>query len=474
MSLATSPSQIIPRHLLRTTRVALDRPWIPWCILGLSLRLILMPTTMHNDTVWMPWMAFKMVEGHWNIYQYLNDVYGDQTLHPVVWAPYMPLYYVVTAAWTGLLKVLGVVDVGQWSFSSRGWIIPGFLRSIFWMKLLYLPFDGAIGWSLSRLVPQERRGIVWSLWSLMPVTLVSAYMVGQNDLMPTLFVVLATLVGTQALTARQDVTRYRHQCDLAALVLALGAAFKSYPLLLVLPFALVLGRRSLDVVRFVVVGILPFAAVVTPFLSSRAFRLGALTNPDAMRIASAIPTLGPMGISPFIVGYTAVVGFLVYQRFSSEAIHLELPTLVFLILGLVFATSNWPFYWLVWLAPFFIWSVARASGTWVLVAGYVLVFLIWTWNWGNRASSALFSPIYPAAVMTPAISDLVNHFYPWVQIIVLAQSAFVGLLICNAIVLLRGEVSTGGRPRLMLTSSTFLTLFVAWNVISFLPAIVLH
>lgn len=452
--------------------------WIRWLIIGLVVRLILMPITMHNDTVWMPWMAYKIVEGHWNVYQYLFNTYGDQTLHPVVWAPYMPLYYLVTAAWTGLLKLLGIVDVGQWSFDTHSWYIPHYLISIFMMKALYLPFDCTIGWAVSRMVRPGRRAIVWAMWALSPVTLVSVYMMGQNDLMPTTFVVLATLIGIRADEADSDSTKRRWLVDAAALLLGVGAAFKSYPLFLILPFALVLERRTREIARFTILAILPFIFAIAPFLSSHAFRLGVLLNPEAQRIFATVPGLGPAGISPFVAGYVAFLGFLVHGRGTfagpgwDRGPRVPLPVVAFAVLGLMFATTNWAFYWLVWLTPFFIWSVVQRPSTFVLVVGYMMVFLVWTWNWGNQVSSGLFSPIDAGAVTVPAVRDLVNQAYPWGRLIIMLQSAFLGLLACNAIILLRPVSAAGKAVRPAVVGTVFLGAFLTWIAVSFAPALI--
>ncbi|MBI2939041.1 MAG: hypothetical protein HYY04_01280 [Chloroflexi bacterium] len=465
-----------PRIVAIPKRLALPTPattaWLPWLAAGALIRLLLMPTTMHNDTVWMPWMAHKIVEGHWNVYQHLLDTYGDRVLRPVVWAPYMPLYYLVTAAWTGFLRVLGIVDVGQWTFQPQ-WEIPGFHRSIFLVKALYLPFDLAIGWALGRLVPADRRSLVWALWGLSPVTLVSAYMMGQNDLMATSFVVLATLAGTQAMLAnRGDTTKTHPWSDLAAVLLGLGAAFKSYPLFLVLPFGFLLCPRKRDLARFVALGAAPFVVAIVPFLPSAAFRLGVLLNPEAQRIFAGIPGVGPAGISPFIAGYVALLTVLAYRRSATRPAPIPLPVIAFLVVGLMLGASNWPFYWMVWLTPFVVWSVATSPLTYGNALGYAALFLFWTWGWGTRASSGLFLPVFPGALSVPPVIGLLNTLYPWERLTVVMQSSLVGLLVCQAVGLLREKWENARPPHPVLAVLPFHALLVAWILISFLPAFI--
>lgn len=445
--------------------------WGRWLAIGIILRLILMPFTMHNDTVWMPWMAYRIVEGHWNVYQYLFDVYGDKTLHPVVWAPYFPLYYWVTAAWTDLLKLTGLVDVGRWSFDSQRWYIEKFTRGIFLVKSLYIPFDLAIGWAVAEMVPTRQRAMTWAIWALSPVVLVSVYMMGQNDAMPTACVALAAYCGTRAFgEAMSGEVTERRWCDAAALLLGIGAGFKYYPLLLVVPFALVLGRRAWDIARFIILSLIPVVVVVAPYLSTKPFRDGVLLNPEAQNLFTPVGGIGPLGVSPFLAGYALFVGYLISRRSDRRSSPIRLPVVAFVVLALIFVTANWPFDWFVWLTPFIAWSVAVFPETRAYSAVYAAVFLIWTWNWGATSSTGLFSPILHGLTVTPSLKDWVARFYPYDRVVVVDQSILVGILLWHVFLLLRKREAVDEDARPVDQALVLAALFVGWIVVSFLPS----
>jgi hypothetical protein len=298
-------------------------------------------------------------------------------------------------------------------------------------------------------------------------------MMGQNDLMPTAFVVASTVIGTRALELGDGADARIRQADLSALLLAIGAGFKLYPLLLVFPFGLVIGRRTRDVVRFVIVGFVPFLLVIAPFLPSPGFRLQVLGNPEAQRITAMVPGLGPTGFSPFIVAYFGLIGYLIYRRSAPSQRPFPVPLVAFATLGLVFATIDWfgNFYWLVWLMPFVIWAVMVGPSTYPIFVGFVAIFLWATWTPGNAASSGLFRPIASGAVDVLPIRTILEKVYSWGGQFAIMHSIFTGLLISQIMVALLLRRADPNATLSFVETMLPLAIFVGWLVVSFVPAV---
>ena len=114
-------------------------PWF-WVVLaGYLLRIALMPLSGQNDVMFMPWMSRYVAQGHFNLYAFLYEKYGEIVMHrPGVWAAYPYGFYGLTAAWLWLLDKLGLVDLAGW---EGVWQVVHSARMVFLFKLAYLPFD---------------------------------------------------------------------------------------------------------------------------------------------------------------------------------------------------------------------------------------------------------------------------------------------------------------------------------------------
>lgn len=313
-----------------------------------AIRVLLMPLTSQNDLVLTAWQSHYINQGHWNIYAYMTRLYEERnfvTNHPPAAYPYG--FYAFTAAWLEGLRLAGLIDYNGW---TTQWAISGHALWFLLLKLPLLAVDLAIGVLLLKAARPGYGLLAWAGWAWSGSV---AYMLlmGQNDLYPTLFTVLATVLGARALDARQSGRGCSFALSVASMaMLGIGATFKIIPLALAAPFALVLAPRWRDRLLLTAVPVLIFGASALPFVFTPAFVDGVLFNWEGVRVFSAAQIFATP-TSLFIMAYVALLVVLVSRSYSVTR-----PPDLWLIGAAVFSSLflfSWSqFYWAVWLTPF--------------------------------------------------------------------------------------------------------------------------
>jgi hypothetical protein len=413
--------------LVRRVLAGLNTPEGGWITVGIAVRLLSMPTTVHNDTFWIPWMAQSIVAGHYNVYQYLFDAYGERVLGPIVWAPYFPLFYGILAGWLAGLRALGLMDAGtwytgfialanvvppdQWTADQLAWHVPGYHRALVMVKGLNLPFDLLVLLSLRRWVTPPARIAAVALWASSPIVLVSCYMVGQNDLIPTALVCAAVSLLVPSPGA-SDRWRSARSLDFGALLLGLAAATKYYPLLLVIPLALAVTRTTGALVRFVAISAAVFGATISPFLGSQAFVQSALLNREAQGATGVVQGIGIVGLSPFWLCYFALVLALVRGRGRSVA-WTDPRWVTLATLALLIGLGRFPFNWFVWLWPLVVWVASSDVRARLLAPITSACALLWSTDWGASLGAGLLNPLSAGLGTGTSVKGVLASVLPW-------------------------------------------------------------
>lgn len=410
--------------------------------LGVILRLLLMPITWHNDAVWAPWMAHFVGEGHLNVYQTLFDLFGNTVLSPTVWAPYLPLYYLVMGGWTRLLSALRLLDIGAWTFSYTGWTIDTFPRAVFLMKLPYLVVDLLIwGLVIVMLEPTKRKQFSW-LYLFFPAQLWIPFVMGQNDTLPALMTIVALYCA-----ARFFMSRRFSWAVVCVVSLGVGAAFKTYPLFLLLPTAIMLGGSVLQIVLLFSIGIAPFFIVIAPFMGTPAFVEGALFNHEGMSLLGMTIGSGLHTAPVFLVIYGLLLSFLLFGSYQKS---LRTLRFVYLIaLSLFFVLSTWPFNWLVWLTPFLAWSVVEEDVPDILYAFVGIYFTVLLTGWGKIVGGYTFYPLGQPLRYFTGFRNLVEPHVDFVKMQHFFFAAFV-VSILSMLVLMIWRTTPRRKPSLSL------------------------
>ncbi|MBP1467860.1 hypothetical protein EYB53_019245 [Candidatus Chloroploca sp. M-50] len=339
----------------RTISIVSKSPWFWLIAAGYMLRIMVMPITGQHDVMFMPWMTHYINQGHFNLYAFLYEKFGDIVMHsPGVWAPYPYGFYLFTAGWLEFLEKMGLVDLTAW---DSVWQVSHPARYVFLFKAAYLPFDLVIGYILYK--TSGRVGL--ALWAWSPTVIYTAFMMGQNDIYATTFAVAGTYAASKAtqITPQSQVPSVRvldKWAILSCLLLGVGGSFKIYPLFLLAPLVLMIEKRWWQRFSLFFLGCFIFGVSLLPFLTTPAFVKGVLLNPEGTQIFREIQLFG-MSVSPFLLGYVILVGHLIINPAN------HLPWMVWFAslvsIALVFLWVPVPFYWLIWITPLLIGAISR-------------------------------------------------------------------------------------------------------------------
>ena len=281
-------------------------------IIGVALRIVLASVTFHTDM-----LAFKLggeiiASGKiFNLYDFSN-----QNIAVLNYPP--PIYW-----------VHGLVNFLFGRILAIGLLI----------KLPYLVFDLLIGYLLFKLFTQRRQAMIaFGLWIVNPVSIYATYMMGQFDIIPTFFTLLAIYLVT------------KDKLKLAALALGGGVAFKLYPIFLIIPL-LILGKTIWDKFKLGILALAPYILSITPYIGSASFRSTALfASQTDKSLYANIPVSGGEAILLFPVSV-----FLFYLLIWNKTINKENLWKLYLIpLLLFFIFTHYHPQWLIWVTPFLI------------------------------------------------------------------------------------------------------------------------
>ena len=241
MATSLSLSRIISLPAERERRLVLLR----WALLGLLLRLLLMPFTMHTDWRFVGDMVAMNAEAH-------KIAYHGQLYPP---GGYPPLAYYTMAFFLFLLKpLMPLYDVASPLGDGLGWVeTPHVFRYLFLLKSWYLIFDFAAAFLLLRLINEEgARLSAFKFWMVNPFLLYTAYIHGEFDILPLFAVVLSLYCAKQG------------RFGWTAFWLGMGACCKKYPFFFLLPVIFLTSRSIRQGVKYLLVGTVPYGLLILP------------------------------------------------------------------------------------------------------------------------------------------------------------------------------------------------------------------
>lgn len=328
----------------------LKKPLVFILLTGILIRLFLSAITFHKDTAHFDLAGYVLGKGNLlNFYDYTFTLSRDDQLlknYPVALFNYPPAVYLTLGGLNWILT--GLVDDNfrsdfLFNFQNTLGDVRLYLHLIL-LKIPYLPFDMVIAYLLYNLFEKRRaKNLAFTLWVFNPWILYSTYMMGQFDIIPTTFVVLALYTATKKVDLNKKVF-------LAAFFLGIGAAFKIYPLLLLIPLAILLNSWPKRILA-ILLGVSVYLITIIPFIGSLGFRSTALVaNQTFKSLYAQIPVSGGESIILFL----AFVGFF-YLMFLYRVEKIEnLWQRFFIILLLFFIFTHYHPQWFLWLTPFLI------------------------------------------------------------------------------------------------------------------------
>jgi hypothetical protein len=394
--------------------------------LGIFLRLVLSFTTYHSDVAAFDIAGKVISQGNiLNLYDYLWQLPKDHPylkVYPSTLFIYPPAIYFYQAGFSFLTTPIVDPTIHN-NFildfpSALGHIQLNLLLLL--LKLPYLPFDIALAFLLMSLFKDERqKKLVFTLWIFNPVSLYATYMMGQFDIIPTLL----TVAALTYVVKKKD--RIESSSLLpAALLLGAGAAFKIFPVLFLVPLAL-LKKDWWGRIKIVGLGVLTYLITIFPFILSKGFRATAmLSGLTTKSFYAQIPISGGESIILFLAAVLFV--YLVFD-FSKNFVE-DLWKKFFVLLLLFFVFTHYHPQWFVWLTPFLVIDLVKSNlKHWPLVVISLVSWLGLITFFDPGLSVWLFAPVFPNLWGLPGIWQLIG-FYPDINIArSLLQTLFVGV-----------------------------------------------
>ncbi len=354
--------------------------------LGLLLRLLIMPFT-----------------GHWDLTS-LNQVadnlfnLGKATAYQHYFAIYPPLTYILLGLWQKIISPFTFFDLSNFLSDPNiiSFLNPHVFRYLFLLKFPYLFFDLVIGFILADFFKGSQKEKIFKLWMLNPITLYAVFAWGAIDIIPTFFSILALYLA-----------RKNHGL-LGGLLLGIGASFKAFPFLLLLPLCLICFSTQKARIKAFIFGLMPFLITILPFIADKSFISRFFSSDQLQVIQHASFYIGrEQNISIFYIFYIILLIFLYRNKLSVK----YLTWIFFLILFLFYALSAFTPQWFVWGLPFFFLILAdnNLSVKWyysILLIYFLLVILFEvTLNLG------LLAPVDNSFLEYPSTGELVSRFF---------------------------------------------------------------
>jgi len=332
---------------------------LPWLLAGLVLRLLLIPISLHPDFRAVNLAGYLIAQKGqtFSFYDYLSrqprtdrwvQLYGDNLFI------YPPLAYITHAVFnkalfwaypqTAFFTLLN--DIGQLRQDL------GFPLLMYLLKLPYLLADGICLLILSRLLPAKNKLIGQLVWLFNPVTIYSAYLMGQFDIFIALFLLL-----TLYFSPKNPI--------LSAVSLGLSAAFKPFVLVL----APLLPGNS---VKNLLISGLTYFATLLPYLFSPAFRQYALLASQSDKLFFAkIMISGSQYLPLFLVGLILIYFWRYFKPTTYSLVGwLSLPLFLF------FSLTHYHPQWFTWFAPILTYLFATDNKTRLPILALVTSFLV--------------------------------------------------------------------------------------------------
>ncbi|MGH8897423.1 MAG: hypothetical protein ACRDZ4_10465 [Egibacteraceae bacterium] len=372
-------------------------PLLGWLGVGLAVRFALMPFAVSADLLAVYWRS--------HLIAYDGRLFGSYLVN--MGAHYVHAGSLRLSGW--LLPDPHVVWTHPWWWADLSALAPQTLRwfstqpwtyqTLFVLKLPYLLADVGAGLGLLALLgrtatPRAARR-AWAFWMLSPIGLYASYVFGRYEMFAVVLV-LGALLACE-----------RERPWLGAVLLGLAVTMRTYPLLLVPVFGLVVMRRRLEQVAWAAVALAPFGLVMAlnRLLAGSVGELERLKDfsTGSTLLAYAIPVDGPGQVHLFVLFAALVYGILLgraYGWWGRDRVPVEQLWVWLLVFHLgMFAFATFSAHYLAWLTPFVALALGRRPawrGTLslhLLQCGAALAFADLVG--GSAVTLGLFQPLEP-------------------------------------------------------------------------------
>lgn len=268
---------------------------------------------------------------------------------------------------------------------------------------------------LLKLVPFERRKLLFLLWIFNPLVLIADYSMGHFDVIPTFFVILSLFFI------------FKNNPYLASLAIGMGGATKFFPFLF-LPFIVLLyGKNFLEKFKLLLIGILPMVLVSLPYLRSPVFKSNVLASPESQKaLFAGVKVSGADTLYIFTIGYILILIFAIIHKAKGFEF---IWKYFFAVLLLFLAITHFHPQWFLWVTPFLIFFIVEKQNLWKLTGVFFLFYLGILFTFEPSLHYGLFVPLFPHLKDAPRILDSFKSIYEPSLITSSLRSVFAGISI---------------------------------------------
>lgn len=390
----------------------------PLLVVGVAIRLILIPITLHPDLWGHSFVAyFFAYEGVFNIYEHLLSLSQN---HPLVTNfgvqdifIYPPLTYFTLGFFRFLTRPFADPNFIPWLMENVGHATSyqGLGVQLLLFKLPYVFVDVGTAYLLSSLFDDKKKK-KWAflLWIFNPITLYATFMIGQLDILPVFFVLLSLYFAKDK------------KYFWSVFSLGIGGSYKMFPLLFIIPAALVYKKPIWERLKLIIAGFAPFILISLPFFMSAAYRAMVFSPKSQKMLFMKFPVSGAEAISPFVLVLIFLYFFAYYRRKRLAVEHYFLT-----ILLLVLSITHYHPQWFLWVTPFFVIELVRRNfENWLVILTLFLAWLFITLTFEPSLSIGLFAPINPQLSSFPGLSEVLERYTDVFQLKSIARSVFAG------------------------------------------------
>lgn len=361
--------------------------YLIFILLGLVLRIVLSFSTFHPDIRAFQLGGQLVADGNiLNLYDYLSKLSPDSKIIKIFATDlfiYPPLVYFFHGIFNFIFdKIFGFTFINSFLIENKytfGNIL--FNYHLLLLKLPYLIFDALGGVYLLKLFNNKsQKWLALMFWIFNPLTLYATYMMGQFDLIPAVFTIIALYYSNNK------------RFFLAAFFLGFGIAFKIYPLFLLIPLAF-FGKTLIKKVTIFLIGLLPYIVTTFPFIFSHGYRSNALAAGQTFKsLYAQLPISG--GESIFYFLFILIIFYLYFYYHQIKVEKLWKINLIVLLIFFIFTHAHPQ--WFIWLVPFAIIDLVENFPKKNLL--YLLLlfsFFASLFFFNSSQTVALFAPIWP-------------------------------------------------------------------------------
>lgn len=355
-------------------------------IIGIILRLVLSAITYHSDLVPFDFAGKVIASGNiTNFYDYLWDLpegHPYLKVYPRNLFNYPPLPYFFLGG-TSLLTTWIVDNTVHNNFvlnfkDTLG--NPQLNLLLLLLKLPYFIFDIVIAYLLMSFFKEEKeKKLAFTLWLFNPINLYATYMIGQFDVIPTFLAVAALYFVVK-----------KGNFSFAAVLLGLGAGFKIFPLLFIIPLAFT-KSNFWERVKILSISAITYLVSAYPFIWSKGFRMtAALASQTTKSFYAQISISGGESVILFL---TAVLFIYIVFYYTKTAVE-DLWKRFFVMILVFFVFTHFHPQWFLWTMPFFVIDLVYTKLKHLpLFIGLLVTFFGMTTFFDSGLTIGLFAPI---------------------------------------------------------------------------------